>query len=290
MTDRAGHTLETRLQTLPLSAENFPEIIPFQKEVLLYPLKTARSQTTGLIVISKKYEESSFTKGDIQLLGIVASQSSVSVHNAFLVEGLERNYVNTLMSLNAILEAKHPYTRGHTQRVTRYSTTVARELGLPSDEVKVMRDGAMLHDIGKIGISDAILNKPDSLDDTEFDIIKRHPIIGETIIKPIRFLERALPIIRHHHERMDGRGWPDGLAGVQIPLLVRICTLTDAYDAMTSRRPYRATMNDEEIRRELIRHCGTQFDEELVEVFLRLLDRGMMMPDERASEPVLMQI
>ena len=109
-------------------------------------------------------------------------------------------------------------------------------------------------------------------------------------IKPIKFLEQTLPIIRHHHERMDGRGWPDGLAGVQIPLLVRICTLADAYDAMVSHRPYRDTMSSEEVRRELIQHCGTQFDEELVEIFLRLIDRGLISASEQSDRPVLLKI
>jgi putative nucleotidyltransferase with HDIG domain len=232
----------------------------------------------------------SFTHGDLQMLSIIAGQSSVSVHNAYLVDGLERNYVNTLMALNAILEAKHPYTKGHTQRVTLYATTIAREMGLPADEIQVMRDGAMLHDIGKIGVSDAILNKEGSLNDSEFSIIRKHPIIGETIIKPIKFLERVLPIIRNHHERVDGRGWPDGLTGAQIPMLVRICTVADAYDAMSSDRPYRDTLDSDKIRRQLICHCGTQFDEELVEIFLRLMDKGLIALTDQIDQPALLRI
>lgn len=284
------HGLARKMDYLEYSSEVFPEILPFEKELILYPIRTPHSHTIGFIVVSKKLDEASFTSEDVKLLGIIAGQSSFSVHNAFLVEGLERNYVSTLMSLNAILEAKHPYTRGHTQRVTRSSTTIARALGLTSNEVKVMRDGAMLHDIGKIGISDAILNKPGRLDDEEIDIVRRHPIIGETIIKPIKFLEPMLPIIRHHHERMDGRGWPDGLFGSQIPLLVRICTLADAYDAMADRRSYREPMEEEDIRKELIRHCGIQFDEELVEVFLRLMDEGKINAPEEQRRPALLKV
>jgi putative nucleotidyltransferase with HDIG domain len=290
LTSLKKHRLVGRIDHAELSSELFPEILPFEKEVIIFPMMASHSHVIGFLVVSKKKEEPSFARGDLQMLTIIAGQSSVSVHNAYLVEGLERNYVNTLMALNAILEAKHPYTKGHTQRVTLYSTTMAREMGLSNEEIQIMRDGAMLHDIGKIGVSDAILNKDSSLDDKEFNIIRKHPIIGETIIKPIKFLERTLPIIRNHHERMDGRGWPDGLAGIQIPLLVRICTVADAYDAMSSDRPYRETLNSDQIRRQLIGHCGTQFDEELVEIFLRLMDKELISLPENIDQPVLMKI
>lgn len=285
-----NHALSGTITIDKLSADIFPEILPFENEVIIYPMTTSQSKVIGFIVLSKKNGELPFSQSDLTSLGIIANQSSVSVHNAYLVEGLERNYVNTLMALNAILEAKHPYTKGHTQRVTLYSTTLAREMGLSAEEMQVMRDGAMLHDIGKIGVTDAILNKEGSLNEAEFNIIKRHPIIGEKIIKPIKFLEKTLPIIRHHHERMDGRGWPDGLSGVQIPLLVRICTIADAYDAMSSDRPYRETMNLDEIRRQLICHCGTQFDEELVEIFLRLLDREVISLPEQIEQNTLLKV
>lgn len=290
LTSSKKHPLSGRIQRESLSPDKFPEIIPFEKEAIIFPMTSSQSKVIGFIVLSKKKDEISFTAADLHTLAIIAGQSSVSVHNAYLVEGLERNYVNTLMALNAILEAKHPYTKGHTQRVTLYSTAMAREMSLSSAEIQIMRDGAMLHDIGKIGVADAILNKEGTLSDSEFNIIKKHPIIGEKIIKPIKFLERTLPIIRHHHERMDGRGWPDGLSGARIPLLVRICTIADAYDAMSSDRPYRETMNIDEIRRQLICHSGIQFDEELVDIFLRLLDRGLIPEPIQAEHTSLIKI
>lgn len=290
LTSCKKHILAGRIEHEKLLPDKFPEIIPFEKEVIIYPMSTAQSKVIGFIVLSKKKDEISFDNRDLHTLEIIAGQSSVSVHNTYLVQGLERNYVNTLMALNAILEAKHPYTKGHTQRVTLYSTAMARELGLSSEEIQTMRDGAMLHDIGKIGVADAILNKEGTLSDSEFNIIKKHPIIGEKIIKPIKFLERTLPIIRHHHERMDGRGWPDGLSGAGIPLLVRICTIADAYDAMSSDRPYRETMNIDEIRRQLICHCGTQFDEELVDIFLRMMDRGLISLPEQIEPDTILKV
>jgi putative nucleotidyltransferase with HDIG domain len=190
------------------------------------------------------------------------------------VTTIEQNYINTLISLNMILEAKHPYTKGHTNRVVELCIGLGRELGISSGELQDLREGAMLHDIGKLAISDTILNKPGPLSEQEMEIIRQHPVIGDNIIRPIRFLQHCRPVVRHHHERWDGHGYPDGLKGEDIHLFARICTIADTVDAMASARSYRAALTFPEIYDQLLMGSGTQFDENLVRIMLAMVERG----------------
>ncbi|WP_418790998.1 HD-GYP domain-containing protein [Phosphitispora sp. TUW77] len=179
-------------------------------------------------------------------------------------------YINTLEALADALDAKDRYTRGHSDRVANYAVELARRLKLREDEVEAVHHMAFLHDIGKIGISDELLTRVGRLADSEFDLIKMHPVIGEHILKELTYLGSFTHFVRSHHEKYDGTGYPDGLKGKAIPLGARIITLADSFDAMTSDRAYRTKMTSEEALEEVRRCSGTHFDPELVEVFLDL--------------------
>ncbi len=184
---------------------------------------------------------------------------------------LERSYVQTVESLAIALEAKDRYTSGHSQRVARFATLIARSLGLPKDEVDIVGQVALLHDIGKIGMLDKILNKPANLTPEERLEIKAHPVVGAQILAPVRTFEKHIAGIKHHHEMYDGSGYPAGLKGKEIPLAARIVCLADAFDAMTSTRPYRVGLPIEFAMKEMDRMAGRQFCPECVEAFIRVL-------------------
>lgn len=175
---------------------------------------------------------------------------------------------------------KDDYMRGHSYRVAEYSALIAKQLGWSENEVENLRNAAYLHDIGKIGVPDTILNKPTRLTDEEFAVIKSHTVMGADILKDITLLDHLVDIARNHHERYDGKGYPDGLVGEEIPLSARIVCVADSYDAMRSRRIYRNALPDEEIRRELLDNCSTQFDPQISCMFVDMLDNGMVVIDE----------
>jgi len=183
-----------------------------------------------------------------------------------LYEGLIYSFVNAI-------DAKSPWTKGHSVRVTNYALYIAKEMGLKDKDIETLRRAALLHDIGKIGTYDIILDKPARLTAEEFDLAKMHPAKGEEILMPVSQLRDILPIIRSHHERIDGEGYPNGFKGYKIPLLAKIISVADAFDSMTSERPYRPTPGKEYAISELKKHSGTQFDPQVVEAFLRALGK-----------------
>jgi putative two-component system response regulator len=183
-----------------------------------------------------------------------------------LTNQLERTE-DILFTLAAAVEAKDPYTEGHLRRLEQYASRLSAKLGLSVHVRTVIRYGALLHDIGKIGVPDAILQKPEPLAPDEFEIIKQHPVFGERICAPLRLGAEVGPIVRGHHERWDGAGYPDGLAGEAIPLGARIVAIADAFDAMTTDRPYRKARDVDSALVELRRGTGTQWDPDLVERF-----------------------
>ncbi|HZD60256.1 MAG TPA: HD-GYP domain-containing protein [Anaerolineae bacterium] len=185
---------------------------------------------------------------------------------------LRNAYMGTVSALVQALEAKDPYTRGHSERVAEYAEAIAREIKLPEEKVEILRYAALLHDIGKIGIARKVLNKPGKLTNDEFKRIQAHPRIGAGIIGHIEFLEAAVPAVYYHHEYLNGRGYTEGLSGDRIPLLARIMTVADSFDAMTSTRPYRPALNIEEAAAELRACCGSQFDGRIVEAFVKAMD------------------
>lgn len=188
---------------------------------------------------------------------------------------LEELFLAGIQALVQALEVKDPYTRGHSVRVSHYSTAIARVLGLDDETVRQIELGGHVHDIGKIGVREAVLNKPGRLTPEEYAHIMTHPVVGWQILSPLLLdAPIALTIVRSHHERFDGRGVPDGLAGEAIPLEARIAAVADAFDAMTSGRPYRPVRTLESAVAELERHAGTQFDPRCLEAFLGALARG----------------
>jgi len=187
---------------------------------------------------------------------------------------LKELYNSLIFSLVYAVEAKSPWTRGHSDRVRNYALAIANELKFKDQDIETLRTAAILHDIGKIGTYDVILNKPGKLTDEEFAIVKKHPVNGEEILRPVRQLGKILPIIRHHHERIDGKGYPDGLKGEEIPLCARILHVADSFDSMTADRPYRPAPGMEYAVSELKKYSGTQFDPKVVEAFLRVLEKS----------------
>ena len=185
---------------------------------------------------------------------------------------LRKSYLITIKTLALTLESKDPYTKGHSTRVTEYALAVAEQLGFSESEKEIIRNAGILHDIGKISISDSILQKPDKLTKDEYAIVKKHPNIGVSIIKPLSFLKKERKIILEHHERFDGKGYHE-MTLDKIPLASRILTVADSFDAMTSDRPYRKALPLEDTLEELKRNKGTQFDPEIVDVFMKIIEK-----------------
>jgi HD-GYP domain-containing protein (c-di-GMP phosphodiesterase class II) len=207
---------------------------------------------------------------EIQVIEILVGHAAVALENAQNYSKLESMYLETVRALAAAIEAKDHYTAEHGDMLANMAIAVGRRLGLSEDELRDVRYAAVLHDIGKIGIPGHILNKPDKLTDEEFAVMAEHTIIGERIISHIDYLAPIAGIIRSAHERWDGRGYPDKLAAVDIPTASRILLVCDAFHAMTSDRPYRKAMPEEDALEELRKHAGAQFDPEVVDAFLEV--------------------
>jgi HD-GYP domain-containing protein (c-di-GMP phosphodiesterase class II) len=224
----------------------------------------------GSILVAIESEE--FGERELRQLGGIAHQAKLAIANASSYEGLERTFVSTVEALANALEANDEYTSKHARWITDLALRVGAELGLDDAALKRLELGALLHDIGKIGIPSDVLSKPGRLTIEERTVIQAHPTLGERIIAPIHRLQDVRPIVRHCHERWDGRGYPDGLAGEDVPLESRIILVCDAYHAMTTDRPYRKRLGHPEAVRRLRDGAGTQFDPRVVDVCLRVLN------------------
>lgn len=236
------------------------------KQLLIIPI-IVEDKVIGVINL----ENTSVGHDTIDLLRSFSEGAAVAVNNACLYQKIQDSYFEIVKALAQAIEAKDPYTHGHSERIMEYAVQIAQKLGLPEEEIESLRYAAMLHDIGKIGVRGIILNNPDGLTGEEYDEIKKHPLVGEGIIKPIGLLQPIRPLIRHHHEWYNGKGYPGGLSGENIPLGARILAVVDAYDAMKSDRPYRKALTEETAIQELKRGSGSQFDSQVVEVFLEIL-------------------
>jgi len=194
-------------------------------------------------------------------------------HMTRQLDSYDRNmrelFLSTIKSLAAAIDAKDPYTRGHSERVAFFSVAIARELGLDDKSLERVQIAGLLHDVGKIGIADAVLRKPDRLTDEEYGIIKGHPALGASIMGPIRQLKDIIPGMRHHHEALDGSGYPDGLAGGEIPLMARVIAVADTFDAMTSDRLYQKAKDDAFVIQTLLRLSGSRYDPKVVQAFIK---------------------
>lgn len=229
-----------------------------------------KGDVTGVLSIGAK-RPSAFTPDDLSILEKLSSQIGVALENSRLLSDLEGLFIGTVRTLSEAIDAKSPWTGGHSERVTRIALQIGRELGLKAEELKRLELAGLLHDIGKLGTYESILDKPGRLTEDEVRIIKLHPQKGAEILYPIRQMRDIIPAIKHHHEFYDGTGYPQGLKGEEIPLMARILTVADTVDAMGADRPYRKGRSMDEIIAELKRCSGTQFDPKMVEAFLRTL-------------------
>ena len=224
-----------------------------------------RNEPFGLLLAGEKTGSGSFDSEDEFILKFLAERTALNIENIALYDNLMESLMASLMSLVGAIEAKDIYTKQHSSRVTAYALKIASAMGCSEDDLQRLQSCAPLHDIGKIGINDNILNKLSKLTDEEYEIIKTHPVIGVNIVSPLGLDRSELAVIRNHHERYDGKGYPDGLAGPNIPMLSRILCVADSFDAMNSNRAYRKALPLEKCIDELISNKGTQFDPDVVD-------------------------
>jgi len=239
--------------------------------LLSAPLKV-RDQVLGSVNAYSYKRNFRYSEGQAKLLIILASRAAQAIENARLFENLQRTFRETIQGLVGTLEAKDLYTSGHSRRVTELAVMIGKTLGLSAAELEKLEWAGLLHDIGKIGIRLEALNKPEKITKAEHEMFKDHTIMGRQILESIHFLREIVPLVYHHHEWFDGSGYPEGIKGVKIPLGARILSVADSYDAMTSDRPYRKAMSRPSAIKELKKFSGTQFDPQVVEVFIKALD------------------
>jgi putative nucleotidyltransferase with HDIG domain len=225
----------------------------------------------GAIAVGSRDPSARFTGDDVRLLSTIANHLTVAIGNTELYASLQDAYLATVRSLAAAVDAKEPHMRGHSERVAVFSRSIAENMGLSHEQRTALEMAAYLHDIGKIGISGQILRKAGPLSDEETSTMRHHPLIGANILRPVAFPWSIGPVVRHHHERFDGGGYPAGLRGEEIPILARVLCVADAYEAMIADRPYRKCMTSEGAVAELRECAGTQFDPRVVEALIEVL-------------------
>ncbi len=244
------------------------------RNILCVPV-LLKEQLTGVLEVLNK-ADGGYTEEDLTLLKALSDQVAVALENARLYKELKDTFYSTVETLAEMIELRDPYTGGHTQRVKEYSLVIGQKLGLDKDSLEHLQLAAVLHDVGKIGIRDAVLLKQARLDDEEFKLMCQHAEFGARVLEHIRTLEAVIPGIKYHHERYDGKGYPERLKNGEIPLIARIIAVADTYDAMTTTRPYRKGLSPEVAIEELKRHAGTQFDPQVVEAFVQAYEEGMI--------------
>ncbi len=227
-----------------------------------------KEKIVGAITVSGRTVDE-FEENEENLIFNLVSQTAVAIVNSQLNKDMEKTYFETISALALAVDAKDKYSRGHLDRVANYCVQIANKMGLDGEEIETLRNAARLHDIGKIGIPDEVLGKTGILTDQEMDLMRKHPEIGEGIIKPIRSLGHLCDIIRHHHEKIDGTGYPDGLKDDEIAPLVRITTVADIYDALTTDRPYRVRFSKEKAFDMLCEMKG-QIDPDIVDILIEM--------------------
>jgi len=231
-----------------------------------------RHEPFGVLVVGDKLETGAFDSKDEFILKFMAERTANNIENIALYENLMQSLMASLMSLVSAIEAKDHYTQQHSSRVTEYALKIAEVMDCSEDDIQRIKSCAPIHDIGKIGINDSILNKTSSLSNQEYETIKSHPLIGVNIVSPLGLDSHELAIIRNHHERWDGKGYPDRLAGDEIPFLSRILIVADSFDAMNSNRAYRKALPFEKCIKELEDNSGTQFDPDIVKAAITVFN------------------
>ncbi len=230
------------------------------------------SSFRGMIVLASWTKEKRTAKAP-SYIPILIRHAAAAVSNAYLFETSERNYIQAISALASAVDAKDPYTHNHSRNVAAYCTRIAAQMKLPSREISLLNNAALLHDIGKIGIPETILNKESSLSQEEYHIIKTHPEVGYNILQPVTAFKSFIKAVRYHHERYDGKGYPTGLSGEHIPFSARILAVADCFDAMTSDRVYRKSPGVDFAIEEIGKNSGTQFDPEICDAFLSVLEK-----------------
>lgn len=233
-------------------------------------LKT-KKRLIGIINLNRKRDSEPFTEDDLNLLSTMAHEAATAIENVSLYRDLREGYLSIVHSMISALEVKDPYIKGHSDAVARYAVAIAKRLNISPQGIETIEMAALLHDIGKIGIHEDILNKPGKLDEEDWKEMKKHPEIGLKILNGVNFPWDIRPVIYHHHERYDGKGYPAGIKGKEIPLGARIIAVADSYDSITSERAYRKGLSKKVAIKELERVAGAQLDPEIVGVFVEML-------------------
>lgn len=236
------------------------------RNMICVPVKI-KDKTIGVLQAINRLE-GAFTREELDLFQMLANQVAIAIENAKLMEDLRQAFYETAEALAEAIEKRDPYTGGHTKRVVTYSMAAAEYLGLSQETMEQLKLSAILHDIGKIGVEDRVLRKQAGLNDEEFGQMKTHPMMGAEIMEHVEKLKYVIPGMKYHHEKFDGKGYPEGLKGADIPLIARIIAVADTFDAMTSDRPYRKGLSDETAINELIKFSNTQFDPDVVKAFI----------------------
>ena len=254
------------------NVRGLPEAI---RSLMLVPLNI-RKKVFGVLAVSSLNGDVRFSEKDLYYMSFMTNKAAYAIENVALYENIYENLLATLYAFVGAIEARDPYTEQHSNRVTRIAMALCQALGGSQEEQDILNVAGQLHDIGKIGIRDDILLKPGRLTDEEFSIIKQHPVIGANIVERLGLWDREKNIIRCHHERFDGKGYPDGLAGENIPMLARILSVADVYDAIASDRAYRKRMEETKILEIMYGGSGTQFDAGVIDAFRSLYDQGVI--------------
>lgn len=257
----------TKKEALMIHSSEHPQIAP---SLICAPLMI-RSNIFGILCIRKKANRELFTVKDLQYIVSLTKRASLNLENRILYESVYSNVLDTFKALIASVQLRDQYTEEHCFRATGLAVKIAESMHCSMKDIESVKIAGMLHDVGKIAIPDNVLLKTDRLTLEEFMIIKTHPDVGERILKPILLFDYERDIMLHHHERWDGKGYPEGLAGTDIPLLSRILAVADSFDAMTNNRPYRSAMSIADAVAELEKNKNTQFDGEIVEVCMGIL-------------------
>jgi len=237
------------------------------RSLLCVPLVT-KERTTG-VISTYTTRRHSFSEKEQKILSLFASEAAIAIENARLMNKIKEAYLNTLRSLGAIVDAFDWHTERHSENVRNYSIAIGREMGLEPDDLKAIEYAAYIHDIGKVGIDLNIIRKPDKLNEEEWRQIIKHPLLGANIAERMEVLDNLVPLVLHHHERFDGKGYPDGLKSEGIPIGARILAVADSYEAMTADRPYRKALSKESAVLEIKKNSGIQFDPKVVGAFLK---------------------
>ncbi len=252
-----------------LPAQYREEILKYTT-ILCVPI-IEKDEVKGVVGVSDLLDTDKIDTDDLFLMENIAGQIATSLENFALNKNIEETYYQTLITLARVVEAKDPYSAGHLERVSKYVSKMADRLKLEPETKKMLIGGAILHDLGKVGIQDSILKKEGKFSEEEYSIMKQHSIIGENILKPLRTMSKLSSLVRHHHEMYDGSGYPDGLMGEDIPLTSRMLAVADIYDALTTDRPYRKAMSKEEAVKTLRSYAGNKLDPKLVEIFISII-------------------